>query len=228
MLNPQAIQRRKIAQKFSGEPAKYTNWQLPSRVPPDMWVWPQVPLEGPPPPPPLGPPPYQTGPPRPGLPEHCKKSQGGWGEEGGRGRGGKGFGLREGPPIAKGMGGDPPNTSWGQTHIPKGPNLEKFKIAWNFQDRLKFSISLEIFNLDLRNSPQKIGGWWVARLKNSSSLENFKILKFFKIWALRDLGAPNHPPGKLTPNCPIRDPQKDFPRRSLDRLAGGHPYSEEF
>ena len=64
---------------------------------PQMWVWPQVPLEGPPPPPLLGPlPPHRTGPPRPGLPEHCKKSQGGWGEEGGRGRGGKGFGLREG------------------------------------------------------------------------------------------------------------------------------------
>ena len=50
--------------------------------------------------------------------------------------------------------------------------------------RLKFSISLENFNLDLQNSPQKIGGWWVARLKISISLENFKILNFFKIWAL--------------------------------------------
>ena len=27
--------------------------------------------------------------------------------------------------------------------------------------------------------------WWLARLKISSSLENFKILNFFKIWALR-------------------------------------------
>ena len=45
---------------------------------------------------PLGPlPPHQTGPPRPGLREHCKKSQGGWGGRG-RGLGGKGFGLREG------------------------------------------------------------------------------------------------------------------------------------
>ena len=50
---------------------------------------------------------------------------------------------------------------------------------------MKFSISLEFFNLDLENSPQKIGGWWVARLKISISLENFKILIFFKIWALR-------------------------------------------
>ena len=76
---------------------------------PKMWVRPQVPLEGPPPPPPLGPlPPHQTGPPRSGLPEHCKKSQGGWGEEGGRGRGGKGFGLREGSSNCNGgWGGGP-------------------------------------------------------------------------------------------------------------------------
>ena len=70
--------------------------------------------------------------------------------------------------------------------FPKGPNLEKF------QDRLKISRSLEIFNFsleilnpDLQNSPRKIGVWWLARLKISSSLENFKILTFFKIWALR-------------------------------------------
>ena len=56
---------------------------------PQMWVWPQVPLGGPPPSTPL----RSLG--RP-LPEPCKKSQGGWGEEGRRGRGGKGFGLREG------------------------------------------------------------------------------------------------------------------------------------
>ena len=42
-----------------------------------------------------------------------------------------------------------------------------------------------MFNPDLRNSPQKIGVWWVARLKFSISLENFKILIFFNLWALR-------------------------------------------
>ena len=69
---------------------------------------------------------------------------------------------------------------------PKGPNLE------NIQSRLKFSISLEIFNLDLQNSPPNIGGWWVACLKIAISLINVKILKIFKIWALRvtDLVAP--------------------------------------
>ena len=51
--------------------------------------------------------------------------------------------------------------------------LKKFKIAWNFQSRLKISRSLEIFNPDLQNSPQKIGVWWVARLKISSSLGPF-------------------------------------------------------
>ena len=62
----------------------------------------------PPPPRTLGPSPH-TRPGRP-VPEHCKKSQGGWGEEGGRGRGGKGFGLREGPSNCNGgWGGDPPN-----------------------------------------------------------------------------------------------------------------------
>ena len=75
-------------------------------------------LEAPPPPPPcaLRPlPPTSLG--RP-LPEPCKKSQGGWGEEGRRGRGGKGFGLREGSSNYNGgRDGDPPNTSWGQTHI---------------------------------------------------------------------------------------------------------------
>ena len=44
------------------------------------------------------------------------------------------------------------------SRLPKGPNLEKI------QSRLKFSISLEnfatsleIFNLDLQKSPQKLG-----------------------------------------------------------------------
>ena len=63
--------------------------------------------------------------------------------------------------------------------------MKNFNLASNFQSRLKISRSLEIFNPDLQNSPQKIGVWWVARLKFSISLENFKILKFFKIWALR-------------------------------------------
>ena len=57
--------------------------------------------------------------------------------------------------------------------FPKGPKIEKI------QSRLKFSISLEIFNLDLKFSistsefPTKIVPWWVARLKFSISLENF-------------------------------------------------------
>ena len=74
---------------------------------PQMWVWPQVPLGGPPPPPPCAPrtpPPTSLG--RP-LPEPCKKSHGGWGEEGRRGRRGKGFGLREGSSNYNGGWGGP-------------------------------------------------------------------------------------------------------------------------
>ena len=51
-----------------------------------------------------------------------------------------------------------------------------FSLAWNFQSRLKFSIST------LRIPHKKLGGWWVARLKISISLENFKVLNFFKIF----------------------------------------------
>ena len=51
--------------------------------------------------------------------------------------------------------------------------------------RLKFSISLDNFNPDLQNPPQKMGVWWVACLKFTISLENFRVLKFFNLWALR-------------------------------------------
>ena len=89
---------------------------------PQMWVWPQVPLGGPPPPPPRTPLPHQPGPPP--SRSLAKKSQGACGEEGRKGRGGKGFGSREGSSNYNGgWGGGPPNTSWGQTHIwglPKG------------------------------------------------------------------------------------------------------------
>ena len=53
-----------------------------------------------------------------------------------------------------------------------------------YQSRLKFSISLENFNLDWNfqsrpseflHKPQNIGVWWAARLKSSISLENFNL-----------------------------------------------------
>ena len=91
---------------------------FPFRVPPDVGLAPSAAWS----PPPL-PPPYALGPLAPTslgrpLPEPCQKSQGGWGEEGGRGQGGNGVWL-EGRVLQLqwGMGGDPPNTSWGQTHI---------------------------------------------------------------------------------------------------------------
>ena len=55
---------------------------------------------------------------------------------------------------------------------PKGPKIEKFNLAWNFQSRLKTSISLEIFNLVLQqNSPQQNRVWWAALLKFQSRLK---------------------------------------------------------
>ena len=92
-------------------------------VPPDVGLAPTGDRRPPPPPPPctLGPhPPHQPGPP----PGALQKEPRGVGEEGRRGRGGKRFGLREGSSNYNGgWGGDPPNTSWGQTHIWGLPNF---------------------------------------------------------------------------------------------------------
>ena len=62
----------------------------------------------------------------------------------------------------------------------RAQRLKKINLDWKFQSRLKFSISIEIFNPDLQKSPQKIGVCSVARLKFSISLENFKILSFLE------------------------------------------------
>ena len=54
---------------------------------------------------------------------------------------------------------DPLRVCWctrGALQYPKGPKFEKF------QSRLKCSISLEMFNLDLQNSPQKKSRFWWA------------------------------------------------------------------
>ena len=54
-----------------------------------------------------------------------------------------------------------------------------------FQSRSKCLISLEIFNLDVSISPQKIGPRWVARSKISFSIEIFNLdrnLDFFLIF----------------------------------------------
>ena len=55
--------------------------------------------------------------------------------------------------------------SVGPNHPPKGPKVE-------FLISLAISILLEMFNLDLQNSPAKNRVWWVTRLKCSSPLEN--------------------------------------------------------
>ena len=58
---------------------------------------------------------------------------------------------------------------------------EIFNLASKFQSHLKFSIL--IFRI-----PTKIGIWRVARLNNSISLENFKILKLFSIFGPLKIG----------------------------------------
>ena len=84
--------------------------------------------------------------------------------------------------------------------FPEGPAIEKIQsrlIAWNIQSmRLKFSISLEMFDPDLDNSPHR-EPYFQSRLKCSISIENFnlrlvawkfqsrsEILNFFNLWAL--------------------------------------------
>ena len=76
-------------------------------------------LEAPPPPPPLRPrtpPAHQPGPPPPGALR--KRCQGGWGEEGRRGRAGNGFGLREGSSNYNGGWGGP-----SKHHLGPDPHL---------------------------------------------------------------------------------------------------------
>ena len=60
----------------------------------------------------------------------------------------------------------------------RAQRLKKFNLAWNFQSRLKISI------LTSRIPHKKKRVWWGARLNFSISLENFKILNFFNLWAL--------------------------------------------
>ena len=55
----------------------------------------------------------------------------------------------------------------------RAQRLKQFNLDWEFQSRLKISISIENFNPDLQNSPQKIGVCWGSRLKFSISIENF-------------------------------------------------------
>ena len=54
----------------------------------------------------------------------------------------------------------------------RAQRLKNFNLDWKFQSRPS-------------EFPTKIGVWWVARLKCSISLEIFKILKIFNLWALR-------------------------------------------
>ena len=72
--------------------------------------------------------------------------------------------------------------------IPEMPEkFEKKKFVFNFRSLL---ISLEIFNLDVSNSPQKIGPQWVGRSKISFSLEIFNLAQNLEMfWSLGPLGT---------------------------------------
>ena len=66
------------------------------------------------------------------------------------------------------------------------------------QSRLKTSFSREKFNLDLQNSPQKIGPCWLARLKFSRSrlkcsIPEGDLVIFFNFWGPRSQ-SPDLPP----------------------------------
>ena len=66
--------------------------------------------------------------------------------------------------------------------FPKGPKIEKI------QSHLKISISIESFNLDLQNSPQKKSGLVGGSLELFNLAWKFQsrraILNFFNLWAL--------------------------------------------
>ena len=62
---------------------------------------------------------------------------------------------------------------FGDRETLRAQRLKKFNLDWNFQSRLKISISIENFKPDLQNFPQKLGVCWAARLKISISIENF-------------------------------------------------------
>ena len=56
-----------------------------------------------------------------------------------------------------------------ETLSQRAKRSKKFALARNFQSRSKFLISIAFYNLDVSNSPQKIGPRWVARSKFSFS-----------------------------------------------------------
>ena len=77
--------------------------------------------------------------------------------------------------------------------FPKGPKIEKNSISIEFFSNLVLENVNLAWNIQSRPSefPSKIGVWWAARLKFSISLEYFKILNVFHLWALRVYRAPN-------------------------------------
>ena len=88
---------------------------------------------------------------------------------------------------------------------PEGPTIKRNQSRSNFSISIEFLNSLEYFNLDVSNSPQKIGPRWVAGSKISFSLEIFNLarnLEFF--WSLGPLGSLGLETRKCTKNARLR------------------------
>ena len=98
-------------------------------------------------------------------------------------------------PWRTGKGGQNTGTAFpalrlGVVLYPRGPNdQKKFDLDQNFRSRSKFLISLEIFNLDVSISPQKIGPQWVARSKIHSR-SKFSISIEISIFFAKTLQPP--------------------------------------
>ena len=88
----------------------------------------------------------------------------------------------------------PPHRAFTWVHAnPEGPTIKKLRSRSKYSISIEILISLENFNLDVSNSPQKkVGLRWVAGLKISFSLEIFDLARnlkfFFDIWALWERG----------------------------------------
>ena len=141
-----------------------------------MWVWPQVPLEGPPPPtPPRTPPPTPdwAAPSRtPGALQKKAKGVGGRGRE----RAGREGLWLEGRVLQLqwGLGGDPPSTSWDQTHIWGLPKFPFLKHTPQKRDaRLKNEIGVNFGNM---NFPWKLKPGFINRVLVAVFFEASKCL----------------------------------------------------
>ena len=75
---------------------------------------------------------------------------------------------------------------WRRQRSLRAPRLKKINLAWNFQCRLKCSISIEIFNLDFQNS-HKLRGLVGGSLENYNLAR--KLQSRLKSWHFSIIGG---------------------------------------